>query len=357
MFTDRVVLEFCAGKGGNGIVAWRREKYLPKGGPYGGDGGKGGSIILEVNDQLPSLEAYRNRFTLRAENGQQGGTNNRRGRNGRDLIIQIPRGTLVKDGESGEIIRDFTEDKERLVICKGGRGGRGNSHFKTSTNRAPNTATPGRKGEIHKVELELKLIADIGLVGFPNAGKSTFISKVTDVPVKVAPYPFTTLRPNLGYIRGDDAERVLIADIPGIIEGAHKNRGLGIEFLRHIERTSLLLFVLDASGFEERDPIVDFSILRQEIAAYNPEHAKKPFVIALNKIDLAQSSHQHSSRFGQTVFEDVQSSRMVGEKSGLGFIGQKFREAYPDVPVFEMSALTGQGVGEIVGFLKRKLSV
>ncbi len=326
MFTDRVVLELCAGKGGNGIVAWRREKYIPKGGPYGGDGGKGGSVILEVNDQLPSLEAYRNRFILRAENGQQGGTNNRRGKNGRDLIIQIPRGTLIKDVESGEIIRDFTEDKERLVICKGGHGGKGNTHFKTSTNRAPNTATPGRKGQAHKVELELKLIADIGLVGFPNAGKSTFISKATDVPVKVAPYPFTTLRPNLGYITGKDAQRVLIADIPGIIEGAHKNRGLGIEFLRHIERTSLLLFVLDASGFEERDPIADFSVLRQEITAYNSELANKPFVVALNKIDV-------------------------------GFVGEKFREAYPEVPVFEMSALTGQGVGEIVGFLKRKLIV
>jgi len=326
MFTDRVVLDLCAGKGGNGVVAWRREKYLPKGGPYGGDGGKGASIVLEVDDQMPSLEAYRNRRILKAENGQQGGSNNRRGRNGRDLIIKIPRGTLVKEVETGEILYDFTESKEKWVICKGGRGGKGNTQFKSPTNRAPNYATPGKPGESQKIELELKLIADVGLVGFPNAGKSTFIAQVTDVPVKIAPYPFTTLRPNLGYVRGEQSARMLIADIPGIIAGAHQNRGLGFEFLRHIERTHVLLFVLDASGFEERDPIEDFATLRNEITEYNPQLREKPFAIALNKIDM-------------------------------GFVGERFRETYPDLPVFDMSALTGQGVEEVIGFLKRKLSV
>ncbi len=326
MFTDRVTLDLYAGKGGNGVVAWRREKYLPKGGPYGGDGGKGGSVVLEADDQIPSLEAYRHRHILKAECGQQGGSNNRRGRNGRDLIVKIPRGTLVKNAETGEILYDFTEDKEKWVICSGGRGGKGNTHFKSPTNRAPNYATPGKPGESVKIELELKLIADVGLVGFPNAGKSTFISKATNIPVKIAPYPFTTLRPNLGYVIQGDARRVLIADIPGIIEGAHRNRGLGFEFLRHIERTHVLLFVLDASGFEGRDPLEDFATLRHEVTEYNPQLAQKPFAVALNKVDM-------------------------------GFVGASFRETYPGVPVFEMSALTGQGVAEIIGFLKRRLSV
>lgn len=326
MFTDRVTLDLFAGKGGNGVVAWRREKYLPKGGPYGGDGGKGGSVILEVDDQVPSLEAYRNRRILKAENGQQGGSNNRRGKNGRDLVLKIPRGTLVKNGETGEILYDFTEDQEKWVICKGGYGGKGNTHFKSPTNRAPNFATPGKPGQSFKIELELKLIADVGLVGFPNAGKSTFVGRVSDVPVKIAPYPFTTLRPNLGYVMEENRGRLLIADIPGIIEGAHRNKGLGFEFLRHIERTSILLFVLDASGFEGRDPLEDFATLRKEITAYNPQMGEKPYAVALNKVDI-------------------------------GNLGQRFREYYPDVSVFEISALTGQGVGEIIGFLKRKLSV
>ncbi len=326
MFTDRIKLDLFAGRGGNGVVAWRREKYLPKGGPYGGDGGKGGSIVLEVDDQIPSLEAYRNRRILKAENGQQGGPNNRRGRNGRDLIIKIPRGTLVKNVKTGEILRDFTQDKEKWVICLGGRGGMGNTHYKSPTNRAPNYASPGKDGASQVVELELKLIADVGLVGFPNAGKSTFIAQATNVPVKIAPYPFTTLRPNLGYVIHEDQERMLIADIPGIIEGAHRNKGLGFEFLRHIERTHFLLFILDASGFEERDPLEDFATLRREVLEYNQELSEKPFAVALNKIDM-------------------------------GFVGEAFRETYPDIQVFEMSALTGQGVEEIIGFLKRKLSV
>lgn len=326
MFTDRVILDLCAGKGGNGIIAWRREKYLPKGGPFGGDGGIGGSIILESDNQIMSLEAYRNRRMLKAENGQQGGVNNRRGRNGRNLLVKVPRGTLVKDPETGVILWDFTEDKQQWCICKGGKGGKGNTHFKSPSNRAPNFATPGKIGESRKIELELKLIADVGLVGFPNAGKSTFISKVTDVPVKIAPYPFTTLRPNLGYVKGDEYNRFLIADIPGIISGAHQNRGLGIEFLRHIERTHVLLFILDASGFEGRDPLEDFLTLRREINAYNPELSEKPCAVALNKIDM-------------------------------GFVGEKFQENFPDIPVFEISALTGQGIADIIGFLKRKLRV
>ena len=199
MFTDRVSLQLQAGKGGNGVVAWRREKFIPKGGPYGGDGGDGGSIILEADSQVFSLEAYRNRRLLKADNGVQGATNNRKGRNGVDLVIKVPCGTLVKDLSTGEIWYDITEPGSRLTLCHGGKGGKGNSRFKTPTNRAPNYCTPGKPGETIRIEFELKLIADVGLVGFPNAGKSTLISQVTDIEVKIAPYPFTTLRPNLGY--------------------------------------------------------------------------------------------------------------------------------------------------------------
>ncbi len=325
MFTDRVTLELYAGKGGNGVVAWRREKYLPKGGPYGGDGGLGGSVVIEVDDQVPSLEAYRNKRIVKAENGQQGGSNNRRGRSGKNLTLKVPPGTLVRIPESDEVLYDFTQNKERVVLCKGGRGGKGNTHFKSPTNRAPNCATDGKPGQWIKVELELKLIADVGLVGFPNAGKSTFMRRVCNIPVKVAPYPFTTLRPNLGYIIDRSGERILLADIPGIIAGAHQNRGLGHEFLRHIERTEVLLYLVDASGFEQRDPFEDFRTLRQELELHNPMLLKKPTAVALNKVDV-------------------------------GFVGEGFREVFPEVEVFEISALEGQGVEAVIDFLKRKLS-
>ena len=327
MFTDRVTLTLKAGKGGNGIVAWRREKYIPKGGPYGGNGGKGGSIILEVDQQIPSLESFRHTRSRNAENGVQGGSNNRQGRNGRDLILKIPCGTLVKEAETGIIIHDFTQDKEKKVLCRGGRGGCGNSYFKTSTNRAPSTATPGKGGEGVEVELELKLIADVGLVGFPNAGKSTLIGSATDIKVKMAPYPFTTLRPNLGYLIEEDGERILFADIPGIIAGAHKNKGLGLEFLRHIERTKVLLFVIDCFGLDGRDPVEDFAVLQDELRAHNPELLEKPFLVALNKIDCEEA------------MENV----------------RRFRERF-DVDAVEISALTGQGIDDLTGFLKRKLN-
>ncbi|NGX60819.1 MAG: GTPase Obg [Chlamydiae bacterium] len=329
MFVDKVVLELRAGKGGNGVVAWRREKYLPKGGPYGGDGGRGGSVILEVDTQIPSLDAYRNRRIIKAENGQQGETNNRRGRKGKDVVLKIPCGTLVKEAETGEVLYDLTESGYKLPLCQGGNGGKGNTHFKSPTNRAPNTATPGRVGQIHKVELELKLIADVGLVGFPNAGKSTLVSKAADIQVKIAPYPFTTLRPNLGYVCDENGARILLADIPGIIAGAHQNRGLGHEFLRHIERTRLLLFILDISGFEGRDPLEDFAVLREELSLYNPELMEKPFGVVLNKIDCV----------------------------GALTLAQAFTEAHPSLLIFPISALEGQGVEELIGFLKRKLSV
>lgn len=289
MFVDRVVIEFVAGKGGNGVVAWRREKFIPKGGPSGGNGGKGGSVILEADTQIGSLDWFRHRRILKAQNGGDGGSSCRQGRNGTDLILKVPCGTLVKDARTGEILYDFVNDKERFVLCKGGRGGRGNDSFKTPTHQAPNICTEGTYGQTHHVELELKLIADVGLVGFPNAGKSTLISSLAGLRVKVAAYPFTTLQPNLGFIELDNYKRVYIADIPGIIEGASSNRGLGLEFLRHIERTKLLIFILDASGIDGRTPSSDFRVLREEIGAYNPELLERPYLVALNKIDTEES--------------------------------------------------------------------
>lgn len=309
MFVDRVIINLVAGKGGNGIVAWRREKYIPKGGPCGGNGGKGGSVILRADTQISSLEWFRNRRILKAENGNPGGPNRMQGRNGKDLILKVPCGTLVKDTKSGEILHDFTKDKEEWIICKGGKGGRGNETFKSPTNQAPNICTEGVAGEIADVELELKLIADVGLVGFPNAGKSTLISSLAKVNVKIAAYPFTTLQPNLGYIECEDYSRIFIADIPGIIEGAHRNRGLGFEFLRHIERTKLLIYMLDASGIDGRTPADDFRVLRNEIQSYNPEMLERPFLVALNKIDT-EESEEHIANFLKENESDLDSANL-----------------------------------------------
>ncbi len=329
MFFDHVIIQLTAGKGGNGVVAWRREKYIPKGGPSGGNGGKGGSIILQADVQVPSLDWYRHRRLIKAENGAAGGSNLKQGRNGQDLIITVPCGTLVKNVKTGEVLHDFTVDKEQWVACRGGRGGRGNESFKSPTNRAPNTCTEGTEGEILEVELELKLIADIGLVGFPNAGKSTLISALAGLKVKIAPYPFTTLQPNLGFIQLDNYKRIYIADIPGIIEGAHKNKGLGFEFLRHIERTKVLIFMLDASGIDGRNPSDDYRVLRQEIKEYNPELLERPYLVVLNKIDDDESK-QHIVDFKKKIH-------------------------LPDDILFEISALTKEGLPQLYQALINKM--
>ena len=290
MFVDNIHLQLSAGKGGNGVIAWRREKYIPKGGPAGGDGGNGGSIILKADKRVHSLEDYRNRRILKAENGMPGRPNNCKGKTGQDLIVKIPLGTLVKDLKTKEILLDFTQDGQEWKICSGGIGGKGNSRFKTSTPQAPFVCTDGTLGQEIEIELELKLIADVGFVGMPNAGKSTLISKLAHIEVKIAPYPFTTLRPNLGIIEFDDFSRILIADIPGIIQDAHEDRGLGFAFLRHIERTSALVFLIELAPYQERDPFEEFLMLRKELKAYNPEMLEKPFLTVLNKIDQEGSS-------------------------------------------------------------------
>lgn len=321
MFVDRAFIQLAAGKGGNGVVAWRREKYIPKGGPSGGNGGKGGDVIFIADEQIPSLDWYRNRRILKAENGANGGSNLRQGKRGQDLVLKVPCGTLVKDKETGDILCDLTEKGQRWTACKGGRGGRGNDSFKNPSRQAPNFATPGTAGEECSVELELKLIADVGLVGFPNAGKSTLMKALTDVEVKIAPYPFTTLHPNIGYIECEDRSRIFIADIPGIIEGAHNNRGLGFEFLRHIERTELLLIVIDASGIDGRHPLDDLTVVMDELTRYNEDLEERPFLCALNKMDTEEAEQ----------------------------LGKEFKKKYPypKHTLFEISAQEGTGLEKL----------
>ena len=322
MFTDSVVIQFRAGNGGNGVVAWRREKFIPKGGPAGGNGGAGGSIYLQAESEIYSLESLRNCRIIKAQNGADGGGSLKQGKKGSELIIKIPCGTLLLDAKTKLILADFTEPGQKFLLCQGGRGGKGNNCFKSPTHQAPNICTPGTPGQESHVELELKLIADVGLVGFPNAGKSTLMSQITHIPVKIAAYPFTTLYPNLSYIEDENYSRILIADIPGIIENAHLNKGLGISFLKHIERTSVLVYVIDISGFECRDPYEDFSILRKELQAYNPELLQKPFLVVLNKIDKEEAPEQIT----------------------------QFRNQYPYDPetLFEISAQEGQGISSLI---------
>lgn len=289
MFLDQIKLTLIAGKGGNGVISWRREKYVPKGGPAGGDGGRGGHIYIEADPQLLSLDSFRNQKIIRSQSGKGGSGSNRKGADGQDIFLKVPLGTIIKD-PSGTI--ECLEPHKKILICKGGIGGRGNTFFKSATNQAPYTCTEGTDGEEKAIELELKLIADVGLIGMPNAGKSTLLSSLAHRTVKIAPYPFTTLVPNLGVVTFDDFSRLLFADIPGIIEGAHTDRGLGLSFLKHIERTSLLLFIIDISAQEGRDPFADFLLLRREIEYYRKEILEKPFLVVLNKIDAEEAIEQ-----------------------------------------------------------------
>ncbi len=286
-FIDIAKINVKAGNGGNGIVSFHREKYVPKGGPDGGNGGSGGNIILKANPHLTTLLDFKYKSHFRAENGKPGGPNNKTGKNGQDLIIPVPCGTVVKNAVSGEIIADLVQPDQELIAARGGRGGRGNTEFATPTNQTPRYAEKGFPGEELELILELKVIADVGIVGFPNVGKSTLISVISDAKPKIADYPFTTLTPNLGVVRIDIGKSFVVADIPGLIEGASQGKGLGLDFLRHIERTKVLLFLLDATS---NDLKKDFKILITELKKYNKELLEKEKLIAINKLDLIEQN-------------------------------------------------------------------
>ena len=282
MFIDQVEIQVRSGKGGDGMMHFHREKYVPRGGPDGGDGGKGGDLIFEVKPTLNTLSAFRPSQKFEAQDGKGGGSNQKSGKGGDDLVIFVPPGTAIFDADTQELLGDLTQPGQRLTVCKGGRGGRGNQHFATSRNQAPRMAEKGEPYEERRLKLELKLIADLGLIGLPNAGKSTLLSALTNARPKIAAYPFTTLEPNLGVARIDDDTTVVLADIPGLIEGAAEGAGLGHDFLRHIQRTRVLIHLVD--GFSE-DPVADFSQINSELALFDPNLAKKPQIVALNKID------------------------------------------------------------------------
>ena len=282
MFIDEAEILVRSGKGGDGMVHFHREKYVPRGGPDGGDGGKGGDVILEVRLSLTTLQPFRHVSRYIAANGKNGGPNDMSGKSADDLIVPVPAGTVVYDAITGDLLGDLTTDRQRLLVCKSGRGGRGNPHFKSATHQAPRTAERGEPGEEKRLRLELKLIADIGLIGVPNAGKSTLLSVLTNAKPKIAPYPFTTLEPNLGVAEVDDDNSVVLADIPGLIEGASEGIGLGHDFLRHIQRTRVLIHLLDGLS---PDPVADYSQIMTELSLFDPDLARKPQIVALNKID------------------------------------------------------------------------
>lgn len=283
MFVDEVVIEVKAGKGGDGIVHFRREKYVPRGGPDGGDGGRGGDVILQVDPHLNTLMNYRHQKFYRADDGGRGKGKNQTGASGDDLILRVPPGTMVYDQEADTLLADLTDQNQSFTVCQGGRGGRGNARFKNSRNQTPRIAEKGEPPEERTIRLELKLIADIGIVGVPNAGKSTLLSVVSNAKPKIASYPFTTLSPNLGVVELDVDNRLVLADIPGLIEGAHQGEGLGHEFLKHIQRTRVLIHLLD--GMSET-PILDFAQINTELALFDPDLANKPQIVVLNKMDL-----------------------------------------------------------------------
>ncbi|MDP4116776.1 MAG: GTPase ObgE [Bacteroidota bacterium] len=298
MFIDYVEIDVKAGHGGKGAVAFRREKYVPKGGPSGGNGGLGGNVILEAHHNLTTLLDLRYKTKYEAEDGKPGATSRKDGKNGKDIIIKVPVGTVVKDSETDEVLFDLDKAGTAIAICKGGKGGKGNSNFATSTNQTPRYAEQGRPGEEKHLSLELKLIADVGLVGFPNAGKSTLISTISAARPKIADYPFTTLEPNLGIVRYKEYKSFTVADIPGIIEGASEGKGLGLIFLRHIERTKILLFLIDATS---QDYKRDFKVLLNELKEYSPALAQKRKIIGLSKADLLPEEELEKLKKKKTI--------------------------------------------------------
>ena len=324
MFTDRAKIFIKSGDGGNGHVSFRRELYVANGGPDGGDGGKGGDIIFEVDTGLNTLIDFSHVRKYVAEPGEEGGKRRCHGANGKDLIIKVPEGTVVKDFETGKVITDMSGDNRREVILKGGKGGLGNMHFATATMQVPKYAQPGKEGQELWVQLELKVLADVGLVGFPNVGKSTLLSRVSNARPKVANYHFTTLNPHLGVVSLGDGNSFVMADIPGLIEGASEGLGLGHEFLRHIERTKILLHVVDGASVEGRDPVADVHAIMDELRAYNPELLELPQAIAANKLDALYDEEQNPLKALKDEFESQ------------------------GIPVFGISAVSGEGVNELL---------
>jgi GTP-binding protein len=328
MFIDEVRIQVKAGNGGNGCLAFRREKFVPRGGPSGGDGGHGGDVVMVASNNHNTLLHFRFNPEHKGERGRHGEGSNRTGRDGSSVDLPVPVGTLVYDDATGELLHDFTTAGERFVVARGGRGGRGNQHFATPTHQAPTEHEPGRPGEEKRLRLELKLLADVGLVGFPNSGKSTLISRISAAHPKIADYPFTTLTPNLGVVGVDDRTFV-VADIPGLIEGAHLGAGLGIQFLRHIERTRLLVHLVDVSESSGRDPVHDFHVIMEELASFDPKLLEKPMILVASKIDVAQDAQR------------IESLRELAISQGL--------------PFQEISSVTGAGIETLKFAMAAKL--
>ncbi|MCM1173955.1 MAG: GTPase ObgE [Blautia sp.] len=330
MFADRAKIYIRSGKGGDGHVSFRREKYVPNGGPDGGDGGNGGNVYFVVDEGLNTLTDFRHIRKYCAGNGAEGGKRNCAGKNGEDIFIRVPAGTVIREAESGKVIADMSGDNRRVLLLKGGRGGSGNQHYATSKMQAPKYAQPGQPAMELDLLLELKVIADVGLVGFPNVGKSTFLSKVTNARPKIANYHFTTLNPNLGVVDLEDARGFVIADIPGLIEGASEGVGLGHEFLRHIERTKVIIHIVDAASTEGRDPVEDIYAINRELEAYNPEIAQRPQIIAANKIDMIYEGEDPVARI-----------RAEFEPKGI--------------PVYPISAVSSSGIRELLYAVQNQL--
>jgi GTPase len=326
-FIDEAIITVQSGDGGRGCVSFRREKFIPRGGPDGGDGGKGGDIVLKTSPGKRTLYQFRFQKHFKAKNGSHGQGKQKTGKNGQDLVIELPPGTLVTDADTGQVIKDLIECGETIVLARGGRGGQGNTRFKTSTNRAPRFAQPGEPGETKTLRLELKLLADVGIIGLPNAGKSTLITAVSSAHPKIGSYPFTTLYPSLGVVQTGWAEPFIVADIPGLIEGAHKGTGLGIRFLRHIERTRILVHLIDVSAMDMNNPLKAYTTVNKELAMYNQELTEKPQIVVLNKMDLP----------------DVREA------------AKKFQDAIKEKQVVFISALTGQGIENLKSKIIRLL--
>lgn len=342
MFADRARIIVISGKGGDGHVSFRREKYVPAGGPDGGDGGHGGDVIFEVDEGLNTLIDFRHVRKYKAENGEEGGKKNCRGKDGKDIVIKIPQGTVIKEANSGQVIIDMSGDNKRVVLLKGGKGGNGNQHYATPTMQAPKYAQPGQPAVELELILELKMIADVGLVGFPNVGKSTLLASVTNARPKIANYHFTTLNPNLGVVDLEGTGGFVMADIPGLIEGASDGIGLGHEFLRHIERTKVLIHVVDAAGTEGRDPVQDIYTINKELKAYNDKIASRPQVIAANKIDALYDGMNASIEALQAEFEPqgikvfpISAVSKKGVKELLYYVNELVKEAGDESVVFE----------------------